>query len=145
MAEFVSAVVGIVSFGIQVTKGLVDYYSSWKDQDSDIAHICTSLENLSRILDILSDTLHKDLSPNTRIQNTVVENANHVKVAMVGLQEELNSIQAEDSPKPGVRSFMRKHIRRSTYPFKEKTLHKIQESVAEARSNLNTILQLLQM
>jgi hypothetical protein len=38
-----SGIVGIISFCLQIINGLLDYYGPWKDQDSDVANICTSL------------------------------------------------------------------------------------------------------
>lgn len=34
--------VGVISLGIQVLEGIVDYYSAYKDYGDDIASLCTS-------------------------------------------------------------------------------------------------------
>jgi hypothetical protein len=53
MAEAVGvagSIVGFVSLGIQVSQGLLMYYKSWANQDSTIAELCDSLENLLRTI-----------------------------------------------------------------------------------------------
>jgi len=52
-----ASVVGIISLGIQVTQGLVDFYSAYSSQKSDIAH---TLKKLDRLLDVLK-TLREQL------------------------------------------------------------------------------------
>lgn len=50
-----SGVAGLLSFGIQVTKSLVDFYSAYKDQTLALAKITLKLENLLGILQALDD------------------------------------------------------------------------------------------
>jgi hypothetical protein len=147
MAELgvAGSVVGIISFGIQIAQGLLRYYGSWRDQDSDIADMCASLDSLSRTLAVLSETFQRHDPPSMSMQKLVVESVNCVHVAMKKLEDELKKVQNTESPKPGVRAAMRRHVRRALYPFKEETLQKIQNAVSEARSNFNLTLQVLHM
>ena len=79
------------------------------------------------------------------MQKLVVENVDCVNVAMKKLEDELKKVQNTESPKPGVRAAMRRHVRRALYPFKEETLQEIQNAVSEARSDLELTLQVLHM
>jgi ankyrin repeat domain-containing protein 50 len=147
MAELgvASGVIGIVSFGVQITQGLLTYYGSWKDQDNNVLDMCASLDGLSRTLTLLLKTIQQHATPGGPIEKSVEENVNRVDEAMKKLEDELRKVQATESPKPGVRAAMRRHVRRALYPFKENTLRKIQQVVSEARSNLDIALQVLQV
>jgi len=147
MAELgvAASVVGITSFGIQITQGILQYYGSWRDQDSDVANMCASLDSLSRTLAVLSETFQRRDPPSMSIQKRVVESVDRVNIVMKKLEDELKKVQSTESPKPGVRAVMRRHVRRGLYPFKEETLQKIQNAVSEARDDLNLTLQVLHM
>lgn len=147
MAELgvASGFISLVSFSIQITQGLLRYYESWKDQDNDVSDMCASLHSLSRTLTILSETIQRRATPGMRIEKGVEENVNCVNEAMKKLEDELRKVQGTEFPKLGVRAAMRRHVRRGFYPFKEKTLGKIQRAISEARSNLGVALQVLQV
>jgi len=147
MAELGAAasVVGIVSFGIQIAQGLLQYYGSWRDQDSDVEAICASIDSLSKTLALLSETFQRHDRPRISIEKRVVESVDCVNIAIKKLNDELEKVQNTASPIPGVRATVRRHVRRTLYPFKEETLRKIQNAVSEARSDLNLTLQVLHM
>ena len=145
MAELgvAASVVGIISFGIKLTQGLLQYYGSWRDQDSNVADMCASLDSLSRTLAVLSETIQRHDPPNMSMQKRVVESVDGVNIAMKKLEDELKKVQNTEPLKPGVRAAMRRHVRRALYPFKEETLRKIQNVVSEARSDFSLTLQVL--
>jgi hypothetical protein len=143
--DVAAGVVGIISFGIQLAQGILQYYGSWKDQDRDVANMCASLDGLSKTLAVLSETFQQHDPPGLSIQKRVVESVDRVNKEMKKLEDELKKVQNIESAKPGVRAAMRRHVRRGLYPFKEETLQKIQNAVSEARSELNTTLQVLHM
>jgi ankyrin repeat domain-containing protein 50 len=145
MAEFgvAASMVGIISFGIQIAQGLLRYYGSWRDQDGNVADMCASLDSLSRTLAVLSETFQRHDLPNLSIQKRVVESVDCVNIAMKKLEDELKKVQ--NISKTGVRTVMRRHVRRALYPFKEETLQKIRSAISEARSDLNLTLQVLHM
>jgi phosphotransferase system IIB component len=144
--DVAAGVVGIISFGIQISQGILEYYGSWKDQDSEIVKMCASLDNLSGSLAVLSHAVQRH-APRPSILDIVAKNMNRVNVDMKRLEVELKKVQSADneSLKLGVRAAMRRHVRRAFYPFKEETLQKIQNSISEARSNLKLSLQVLDM
>lgn len=139
------SVVGIVSLGIQLTQGLLKYYGSWKDQDNDISDMCASLDSLQRTLTILSKTIQAPAKFGMSIKDSVEKNVNHIRGALEKFKDELRKVQGTESPKPGARSAMRRHVRRALYPFKEETLSKIQRVVSEACATLDLALQVLQV
>ena len=105
--------------------------------------MCASVDSLSRTLAVLFGTLRQHPPPSMSIQKRVVESVDRVNIAMKKPEDELEKVKNTDSPKPGVRAAMRRHVRRGLYPFKEETLQKIQKAVSEARSDLNITLQVL--
>lgn len=139
------SVVGIISLGIQLTHGLLKYYGSWKDQDNVVEDMCISLENLFGSLMVLEKALQPPARFDKSVKNSVEKNINAMYGTMQKLENELGKVRDVESPKVGVRSAMRRHVRRAFYPFREDTLSKIQRVVAEAHLNLDLALQVLQM
>ena len=139
------SVVGIVSLGIQLTHGLLKYYGSWKDQDNVVEDMCISLENLSGSLTVLEKALQPPAKFDKSVKDSVEKNFNTMYGTIRNLEDELRKVREAESPKVGVRSAMRRHVRRAFYPFREETLSKIQRAVAEAHLNLDLALQVLQM
>lgn len=139
------SVVGIVSLGIQLTQGLLKYYGSWKDQDIVVEDMCISLDSLSGSLTVLEKALQSPARLDKGVKDSVEKNINAMHGTMRKLEDELCKVRDAESPKFGVRSAMRRHVRRAFYPFKEETLSKIQRVVAEAHRNLDLALQVLQM
>lgn len=139
------SVFGIVSLGIQITEGLLKYYGSWKDQDNDVADMCTSLDNLSESLLVLRKIIQSQAGFDKSVKDSVEKHINAMDGTMRKLNDELDKVRNAVSPKVGVISAMRRHVRRGLYPFREETLKKIQRVVAEARQNLDLALQVLQV
>ena len=139
------SVVGIVSLGIQLTQGLLKYYGSWKDQDNVVEEMCISLDNLSASLMVLEKALQPPARFDKSVKDSVEKNINAMHGTMQKLEDELCKVRDAESPKNGVRSAMRRHVRRAFYPFREETLSKIQRGVAEAHRHLDLALQVLQM
>jgi hypothetical protein len=144
-AGVVASAVGILSFGIQIAQGFLKYYGSWKDYDSDILNLCSSLDSLKRNLVLLSETVQRQITPSMQIATDVKKSINRVHQEMKKLELELGKIHETESPKIGVRATIRRHVLRAYYPFKEETITKIQRVISEARANLNLILHVLQM
>ncbi|KAF1811583.1 hypothetical protein P152DRAFT_60652 [Eremomyces bilateralis CBS 781.70] len=138
-------VVGIVSLSIQVAERLLKYYESWKNQDKDISDTCASLESLRGTLTIIWNTIQPPAKFDKSIKGDVEKNIELIEAAVKELNDELKKAQSTELPGQGARSAMRRHVRRALYPFKEQTLHKIQQVVSEARANLDTALHALQL
>ena len=52
---------GLVSLGLTVCSGLLEYYSALKDQPSDVSTMCHSLEALGKILQVLDQKVRHPL------------------------------------------------------------------------------------
>ena len=136
-------VVGIVSLGIQVTQGLLKYYSAYKRQKSDIAHTTKKLERLLDILGFLDDKLAQQGS--TFKEQALLEKA---KESIQGCGECICDLQNEydkfkDNSANDLHAAARTIARRLAYPFRQSTLQKLDEDVDEIVSHLSLAMQLL--
>lgn len=52
---------GLVSLGLTVCSGLVDYYNAWKDQPSDVAAMCDSMRGLGKTFELLDEKVRHPL------------------------------------------------------------------------------------
>jgi hypothetical protein len=140
-----SGAVSIVSIGIQVARGLLEYYESWKNQGQDISDMCISLESLLRTLIVVSDTITPPAKFARSVTMNVERNVQPVMQAVNKLSDKLEKVLSIGIPKQSAQALMRRHIRRTLYPFREQTLLNIQRGISEARSNLDLALQALQV
>ncbi|KAK7229787.1 hypothetical protein V2G26_001957 [Clonostachys chloroleuca] len=83
------SVAGLVSLGIQVTQTLADFYSAYKDQNSDIAYALRKLSNLAGVLESLreqtSRTFHVD---EKRLLSSIEDSMNGCELLIKELQHE---------------------------------------------------------
>lgn len=140
--DVAGTVVGILSLGIQVTKGLIDFYSACKAQQSDIAD--TQLK-LNRLLDLLHevDSLTKRNFPAE--EQLLVDNITK-QVEQCGFFMEKLKRKAEkfeSHPADDIRSIARTAAYRVAYPFRQSTLQKLNENIEEVISHLSLSVQLL--
>ncbi|KAK3643757.1 hypothetical protein LTR56_010063 [Elasticomyces elasticus] len=135
MAE-ASAVIGILSFGIQVCHGITKYYGAWRDCPEEVSATSNTIDSLRTIFvqfkDILAD---KQLEKDTR---TLVEE--RVSACLAGLRK----LEAENkqfgSDKP---SKFQMAVHRLAYPFKQDTLDRLTKVVGGLLGQLIIALQVL--
>ncbi|KAH0545421.1 hypothetical protein FGG08_000562 [Glutinoglossum americanum] len=148
MSDPVSAAgsaVGVVSLGLAVCRGLLQYYNSWKGYEGDIAATLGSLEGLTRTLQLLETSIKGD-GFNPEIVAGVKGCIRSCEGGVSSLQKKLEKIQAVEMPaKLGSWERIRSHGRRALYPFKESTLAKLREIVSELRDNLGLAVETLQV
>ncbi|KAK5714317.1 hypothetical protein LTR17_017248 [Elasticomyces elasticus] len=135
MAE-ASAVIGILSFGIQVCQGITKYYGAWRDCPEEVSATSNTIDSLRTIFEqfkhILAD---KQLERDTR---TLVEE--RVSACLAGLRK----LEAENkqfgSDKP---SKFQMAVHRLAYPFKQDTLDRLKKVVGGLLAQLSIALQVL--
>jgi ankyrin repeat domain-containing protein 50 len=136
------SVVGIVSFGIQLCQGLVQYYGSWKDRDDNIKATTSSLENLSTILVLIQTSVQGRSFPKDIVE-TVEKSIESCESGIKQLNNKLAKVKSTD--KADLKSKLKDHGGRLLYPFKESTLAKLREVVADIRANLSLSLAALRV
>jgi len=139
-----AGVAGLVSLGIQVTRSLVDFYTSYRDQGSDLAGMTERLEYLLDIFQSLEKTLldrHFQADERSLIKNieTSIQDCDEL------IQELQEQCQKFSKTSNGIKAAVRLAGRRAIYPFRRSTLQKLDEDIDEIRANLSSALDVLQL
>ncbi|THV89302.1 hypothetical protein D6D26_09801, partial [Aureobasidium pullulans] len=142
--------VGVISLGIQVLEGIVDYYGAYKDYGDDIASLCTSSVALLQTLQYLQVQLDRKGSTPDDFRAHILASIYQCNDGLQRLRKKLNKIKAEPMPADGnlLRNIQRQatnQLRKATYPFKCSTLAKLRETVQDLRDNLSLALQALEL
>ncbi|CAH0050945.1 unnamed protein product [Clonostachys solani] len=135
--------VGIVSLGIVVTKGLIDYYKAFRDLNDDVTQTSRKLSHLLTLLEKLHTQLeeHPSRLENPRALNTLRDSAGDCKQLIVEFQSELDKLQKH--PQSKTNSALRSIGRRLAYPLRKSTLQKLDEGVDEFVLCASFALQLM--
>lgn len=142
--EVGGSVAGLVSLGLEVCKGLVNYFNSWKDYHSDVAEICASTNTLLHVLTLLKNCEAKQQF-NAISEDGVIDN---VLQACERTIDKLNKILKKCNNKDsrgGYRLDVKGQWSRVKYPFKESTILKLRDLLQEQKLNLILLLKALQM
>ena len=89
---------GIVSLGLQVCSGLLDYYQTWKNQSSDVSQMCQSLTALTKTFELLDGKVRNPLLDSESV-NLVTESIVSCAAGVQRLQSKLDKIR---KVKPGI-------------------------------------------
>jgi hypothetical protein len=140
-----SGVAGLLSLGIQVTQSLVNFYSAYKDQESDLIQITQNLGNLLVIFTALDEAL---LRRRPRIDDQ--ELVGSIDRSIWGCKEIIKELEAEchklqETSTAGFKGQIKSAGRRVAYPFRKSTLQKLEEDISEIRENLSLALDVLQL
>ncbi|TAQ87668.1 hypothetical protein B7494_g4027 [Chlorociboria aeruginascens] len=147
MAELIgtiSAVAGLVSFGISTCRGLISYYSSFKDQGDDIASMYTSVDMLCVNLELLQSSIAGKAFAKD-VVDLVQRNIFACESGLKALEKKLNKVKVEKVDKADLKSKMHDFGRKTLYPFRESTLIKLKETVSEVLESLNLALRALDL
>ncbi|KAJ5922188.1 hypothetical protein N7516_009891 [Penicillium verrucosum] len=138
-----SGVAGLLSFGVQVTKSLVDFYSAYKDQTPALAKMTLNLENLLGILQSL-DSARQNGHPET---DALLQEIDKAAVGCREIIEELGDEcqKFQKDTALSLKDRIQVAGRRATYPFRKSTLQKLEEDIGEIRENLSLALNVLQV
>ena len=83
---------GLVSFGLTVCSGLLDYYNACKDQPSDVSEMCDSLAALKKMFELLDEKIRHPLL-NRKSVDLVTESIISCAAGVQGLQSRLDKIR----------------------------------------------------
>lgn len=141
MAEVYAAITGaagLVSLGIEVMKGLVNYYASWKDQNGQVSQLLKTLNSVLNIFHHLKKAL-KDRSE---------EEAQQIKESMLDCEEIIQELRFklgrfEQSPASDGKQRIEIALRRAAYPLQINTLERLETNIADIRDNLRLAIATL--
>jgi ankyrin repeat domain-containing protein 50 len=138
-----SGVAGLVSLGIELCQGLLEYYNSWKDAESEIATTCSSIEDLTKILLLVKSTLdNQGLKPEIVVK--IHDSIALCEGGIAQLNKKVQKIQIV-ALRDTVGERLLSQARRALYPFKKSTLIKLQEIVDGLQNKLHLTLSILDM
>lgn len=138
-----SGVAGIVSFGIELCQGLLEYYHSWKDAETEVLTTVNSIQDLTKVLLLVKSTLdNQDLKPEIIVK--IHESIALCEGGIANLNKKLQKIQVF-SLCDTVSERLLSQARRALYPFKKSTLIKLQEIVGDLQDRLHLTLTILDM
>ncbi|KAL9016469.1 MAG: hypothetical protein Q9185_006186 [Variospora sp. 1 TL-2023] len=132
-----ASAVGIIALGLTVSSSLLDYYSAFKDQRSDVAEMLRSLQTLSKIFEAINRKVQDPLL-NREAVDLVTDSLMSCRDCVHRLQAKLDKIR---NTKPCVRI----HVQRATYPFQKKTLDKLKWMISVVQDHLNLAISALQL
>lgn len=134
---------GLLSMGIAVCNGLLEYYDSWKDAEGDLKRMYNSIEALTKTIKILQVSIgHKEFNRN--VVEQVQESIESTRHGILRLKKKLDKIKIVPQ-NDGWREKSIAQFQRTLFPFKESTLVKVKELGNELRDNLSLALNALQM
>lgn len=128
---------------IQVCQGLLAYYDDWHDYKSNFSSTYGSIEELSRTLILLKSSLNRQNLDEARVDQ-VKKCLESCTENLTKLSKSSGKLQEYHRPK-GLRQTSWAEVQRIWYPFKKRTLDKLQTNVSTAQQRLNLALQVLQL
>ncbi|KAF7939835.1 hypothetical protein EAE99_001640 [Botrytis elliptica] len=154
----ISNIAGILSAGIQVCEGLINYYNTWKGSKKENADMIKSIEGLLTNFALLKAVLQSpafDKAMTTTVESkildcedSIAELGDELKKVMVCKPSVVNVddlVARKNHDSQGFRDKMTEQGRRILYPFRKSTLMRLQESVEHVRSNLVFAMDILNL
>jgi hypothetical protein len=140
-----AGIAGLISLGIQVTGSLVQFYTSYKGQDSDVTRTTEKLESLLHTFQFLDAGLQsRTFRPDEQDLIKNIESSIHKCDDLIQeLKEECEKF--DKASINGIKGTIKVAGRRAAYPFRQSTLQKLDEDISEIRDNLLLALDVLQL
>ena len=126
-----TGIAGLISLGIQVTQSLVQFYTSYKGLDGDVARITGNLESLHDIFGFLQSALKTRTF--RRDEQDLIKNIESSISKCTDLIQELQE-EWEKFDKclvGGIKGAIKAAGRRTAYPFRQSTLQKLDEDIRD--------------
>lgn len=138
--------VGVISLGITVAQGLINYYTAYKDRDEDIKSLITQLRRLEdtfvAVRGGISNTKNVfSQSVTSRLEAALKECANDLEA----LKKKSQKIKESGCQKGKLAGKIHDGVKKLGYPFKKSTLEKLKEICDELNDHLVTAMNCLQM
>lgn len=144
--DLAAGIAGLVSLGIQVTQGIVSYYTAYKDRESEVASTTQKLNRLLNNLKSLKAYLdgHKFKDDEKDLQSNIEGSIKDSKDCIDELNTILKKLNECDSAS-GFRATARSTARKFAYPFRKSTIALIDDNVDDATASVSLALQTLQL
>ena len=138
-----SAAAGLISLGLTICQGLLDYYHSYKDAENQVAQMYASIEALTETFRLLESAIEPKVFSRGSVQK-IEQSISSAESGLQSLRKKLDKIRL--SPlQSGWKAKGMAQLRRTLFPFKESTLAKLKELGIELRQDLSLALEVLQI
>ncbi len=140
-----AGVAGLITLGIQVTKSLIEFYTSFRGQGTDVARTTGNLESLLSTFRCLDDALQSRIfRPD---EQGLIKN---IESSLYKCDELIQELEKEckrfdKASISGIKGTIKVAGRRAAYPLRQSTLQKLEEDISEIRENLSLALEVLQL
>ena len=140
-----ASVAGLISLGIQVTQSLIDFYTLYKHQESDLVNTIEKLESLVDIFQELEKALidRKFQKDERNLIEKIEKTIKDCDESIKELQEELQKFSKASLNR--IKATVKVAARRVAYPFRQSTLQKLEEDISDICTNLSFTLNILQL
>ena len=132
---------GIISLGITVCQGLIDYCQTFAGQYRDVRVLVQDLQDLQKSLTSLQDSL----THRPDLLNLVLPHIDRLKSRIDDLQPVLGRFEENVSKQHAFKDKVTTATQRTLYPFKKGTLSKLRDTVRQAQDNLKLALGVVQV
>ena len=136
--------VGLLSLGIEVCKGILSYYRSWRSSESDVTGMYVSIEALAKTLVLLGSVIQKGNFGRHVVEN-VEKNIRSTEDGIRSLSKKLDKINLLPGANNSLVEKTKVPLRKAIYPFKKSVLVKLRELATDLRDDLALSLDILQV
>jgi hypothetical protein len=145
-----AGVAGILSFGIQVCNGVIQYYNHWKSYDDDVKTTYEMIDQLSGTFSLINQKVESKLLKRRPAASQVLTSIKLCESGILALENRLNKIKTKEPDFATAKheisvGELKKQGKRLLYPFKQGTLGKLKDVVGELRDNLAPALAVLSL
>lgn len=136
--------VGVVSLGLTVFHGIVEYYTAFKGQDEEID---SAVEKSSRLTDLL-EALHPRLEEHRTAHPVTAQKIEDCILPCYSAIKRLEKILEkckQESGSDGLNKKLRMAGKRAAFPFRRETLQGLKQEISDCEENLDTAMSILQM
>ncbi|KAG7009377.1 hypothetical protein G7Y79_00002g004920 [Physcia stellaris] len=138
-----SGAAGLVSLGIEVCKGLLSYYQSWRAAETEVAGMYNSIESLAKTLILLEKAINNGVFDQQMVENAE-KSIMSTQDGIVSLKKKLDKIKVVGKEGDWTEK-TKAPFRRAIYPLKQSVLVKLKEVAIDLRADLALALNALQI
>ena len=139
--SIVASAGGIISLGITVCQGLIDYCQAFAEQYRDVRVVVQDLEGLEKSLTLLRDSITHRPDLLNLIRPYIVT----LRGRIDDLQPILGSFRENVSRQHAFKDKVKTATQRTLYPFKKGLISQLRDTVRQAQDNLILALQVVQV
>lgn len=131
-----ASAIALLTAGITVTTSLVEFYTSFKNQDSQVDSMTEKLRDLLSIYEFLTNTFSSRgfRADEQSLIGVIEKSIQKCDTLFAELQNECEKLNSANFS--GIRAAVKVKGRRALYPFRKSTLERLDEDICEIRGNL---------